>query len=363
MRRRAFTLIEVTLAAVLASLVIMATLSVFTMVDRGERSTSRLYEQSIELSMLHRALERSLYGIVTSPTTSAPPPRTDEDQAQVVADRPGNKPVWRDPDQRPRIYCEIDEGQRFSGRVREGRFTSHEDTSGPMLPQRLELVLTEPPLPGLARSPSEADQAEDTGERYRFGYITRGDRSRREPETRIRADEPPMRCALELWPDSVRDAQERDEPVTIETYLAGPVEGWTLWYRPADRDGVPTDSRDAPSIEGGAYPLLSGITFCRWKFFHDGVRDDVFGATFSSDLPAYVELELETRLGAYVNWMFEVSWISDLEPSDPAFDDQSGEEDGDDEPDDPTAGVSDAQDEAPADPAGGTRDREGEGDE
>ena len=60
MRRRAFTLIEVTLAAVLASLVIMATLSVFTMVDRGERSTSRLYEQSIELSMLHRALERSL---------------------------------------------------------------------------------------------------------------------------------------------------------------------------------------------------------------------------------------------------------------------------------------------------------------
>ena len=332
MTRRAFTLIEVTLAAVLASLVIMATLSVFTMVDRGERSTSRLYEQSIELAMLHRALERSLYGIVTAPTTAAPPPARDqgEEDETVPSDRPGNSPVWRDPEQRPRIYCEIDDAPRFSGRVRTARFTSHEDTSGPMLPQRLELVLTEPPLPGLARSPSQADEADDSGERYRFGYITRGERTRRDTERRIRKSEPPMRCALELWPDSVREAQERGEPVSPETYLNGPVEGWTLWYRPANSDGVPTDSPDAPTEQGGAFPLLSGITFCRWKFFHDGVRDDVFGATFSSDLPSYVELELETRLGAYVNWMFEVSWLSDVEPGDPAFESE-GEEGGNDE--------------------------------
>jgi hypothetical protein len=143
----------------------------------------------------------------------------------------------------------------------------------PESPQRLEVVLSRWPVPrGLA-------------EERRAALGSRA------------ADRVPppgpggaVRCAFELRPG--RDGT------------------WAMWWRPLpliENGGRAARDTD-PAQDPNAVQLISGLTKCRWTAFDNRERKSEIASTWATDLPAYVELEIETAAGPSANWMFEVAW-------------------------------------------------------
>ncbi len=90
-------------------------------------------------------------------------------------------------------------------------------------------------------------------------------------------------------------------------------ESWALWWRPVAPDGSPFRDDYETNRETSALHLAGGLTACRWLVFHRNRRLPEFAATWSGDLPAYIELEITTDAGQYANWIFELGWSSDDE--------------------------------------------------
>jgi hypothetical protein len=61
---------------------------------------------------------------------------------------------------------------------------------------------------------------------------------------------------------------------------------------------------------GRPYFVAGNLKYARWTaFFRKEKRGDLV-STWSSDLPAYVELQVETSAGLQSNWMFEIDWAN-----------------------------------------------------
>jgi len=58
--RRAFTLLEVVLATVIGSMVLLSALAVFRVLDSAERSMQSRFETVQETAIAHRAIQRSM---------------------------------------------------------------------------------------------------------------------------------------------------------------------------------------------------------------------------------------------------------------------------------------------------------------
>jgi hypothetical protein len=116
--------------------------------------------------------------------------------------------------------------------------------------------------------------------------------------------------------------------------------GWTLWYRempprsaafdlsPDERaralagdtsflttDIDPADlALDIDPASLRVVRLVSGLKTCHWRVFRRGEFSSRITAVSARELPAYVELTLETVGGRRENWMFEVGWSDGPEP-------------------------------------------------
>lgn len=88
---------------------------------------------------------------------------------------------------------------------------------------------------------------------------------------------------------------------------------WALWWRPVDERGQPFHEDFEVRRDASALRLAGGLNAFRWSIFHRNQRLPEFEATWSGDLPAYIELELGTTSGQYANWIFELGWTSAAE--------------------------------------------------
>jgi len=235
--RRAFTLIEIVLASAIGGLVIIACLSAMTTLNHADTLLARRTTQSIDLSTVHSAMRTAFLSLSMAPRTSP------NAEAEAARD-PENAPP-------PRLLLEFVKPPIPVSLLGEGRIVKPADR---VATQRLELVLSQPPLAGLRT-------AGPTGQ---------------------------LRGAFELRPTRPEElAHPGDRPL-----------GMSLWWRPMGQRGSLPPGRETM--------LMPGLVVCQWTVFADRERVHEFAASSWNDLPAYVELEVETRDGAYASWLFEV---------------------------------------------------------
>ena len=272
---RGFTLLETVMAAALGGMIVAVCLSVFALVDRTDSAMSRRAQQVSDLSLVHQAMQRSLMSLVMVPRA---PVGINSEGGQNAAPGPGER----------RFVLEFADEQidpRLLGEPRIVPVGDRVDT------QRLELVLSRPPLPGLSTQ-------------------------RRGRETDASAGG--VHGAFELRPTRPEElagsiSVRRNKPA-----------GMSLWWMPIDT----TTSRESL--------LVSGLSVFQWKVFRDRERVDEFHVARWHNLPAYVEVEIETIDGVYATWLFEVDSII-ARPDDLIVPTQSNSEDEDEVGDDESA--------------------------
>ncbi|MBC7771265.1 MAG: hypothetical protein H7210_02100 [Pyrinomonadaceae bacterium] len=146
---------------------------------------------------------------------------------------------------------------------------------------------------------------------------------------------PGLRAVFEIrWdPDVPRGQTSRSAASSNIDESQG---SWSLWWRPVRdievllRDAgepVPdyltaseqllSDGSPASDLARGSVMLASNLQTCRWEMVRTGETTDTFQATWQDELPAYCTLEMRTRSGLWMKWMFEVDWTRGGEPGEP----------------------------------------------
>ncbi len=161
-RRRAagFTLIEVTLAAVLGLIVILIATGVFRMMDRAKQSQAQRMENNLEFASAHRIIQQSMRTLLMADT---PEPRDAELKERIVGDLESATA------ERENMREESVGFNRFTLQPEPSKL----DVYGrPM--QTLELALKVPPVRGNVRSLTAAELRER--EQMMIERFRRGDR-------------------------------------------------------------------------------------------------------------------------------------------------------------------------------------------
>ncbi|MCA9298617.1 MAG: prepilin-type N-terminal cleavage/methylation domain-containing protein [Phycisphaerales bacterium] len=280
MTRRGFTMLEVVMATLIGSLVATTCISLSYALMRTDRSLASRAEQQHDLMIAHLVIQRALGGLVMNKDRDSAPVRPEDIEDPVerarleaqLADQGDDAPQESGP--APRFVLEADTD--FDRLVRRANFAS-----GPRLssPQRLEVVCNTPPVPPpgppitLEALPAHLRTPERVAEVKRLQGIFAGT----------------IRGAFELRP-------EADEDERLH---------YTLWWIPSAGD-----AEEMLTTEAAGTPLVADITRCSWEVFKGRERLGQYHATFATELPAYVTLEIETEAGIYANWMFEIGWVS-----------------------------------------------------
>ncbi len=159
-------------------------------------------------------------------------------------------------------------------------------SEGPQIRPRIILRYDASPLAELPDAPHTPQRLEITTRQGIAGFVA--------PEDgRVYPRRKAVRGVLEL---------RRDTPGT-----------WALWWRPVAPDGSAFREDYESNRQASALRLAGGLTACRWLVFYRNRRVPEFSATWSGDLPAYIELEITTDARQYANWVFELGWTSDAE--------------------------------------------------
>ncbi len=165
--RRGFTLIEVALAAVLGSMVVLVAVSVFSSLETADRVGQEAFDDSLSEALAHEAITKAVGGLAMS--NSTPPPRNAEGN-RMGRDRSEERPEPptdddREPE-RPRLLLELDDA------LPPVMPDTESNNAGLMHPQRLEVALRTRPLFvfGVERGMSVEELAD-------FGYPVDGDRA------------------------------------------------------------------------------------------------------------------------------------------------------------------------------------------
>jgi len=320
-------MLEMVLAMAIGGIVLIATLGLFASLEGAEARAAARARATYELGNLRVVAQRAMATLLVddSPMPGAgigqPAPAEVEEDGTLPRMALGPMPTAG--------------AQRA---LRRARAVSGGSGASVQAPQRFELLLNRPPMatrpPSLSLRPQTRApriSSASTSERG-LGAIASG----------------PARGAFELWP-------EGHTPGSLDADLAwASAETMTLWWvpmlaQPADVRGeqaAPGITGEAPpedgsrvrlpqapgvrpdvSLAGEPVALVTGLTFCQWRVFHERERKTTFQATRLLELPAYIELELETAEGVYANWMFELMWTVGEDPAMAAAED--GAEGGD----------------------------------
>lgn len=347
--RRGFTVLELSLAAVVGGLLVLSAFGVFNALDRSERTLKARFEQSSELARLHTVMRRTFVSLAMSTKNPAPAPRngasgpanapsssalqgsnaagagksrqggpgggaaTDAASAQALRDAgllPSGETATprRDPPPEPaRVVLTQDrrvEAPSMSLLHGVGVEVGA-DVPQEWKPQRLEVVLSRPPVPiprgaELSAFPEAGAGREDlTDEEVSGSTLYRG--------------------IFELTPVAPGTRGPRGErPRNFQT--------WALWWRPmppaAKFGGAEGEVREYELSK----PMLvaSDLSYVRWQFFDDRIRKTEFATAYVKELPAYVEMDVQTASGLWANWLFEVDFLMSNEEGGDASDSSDG---------------------------------------
>lgn len=283
--RRAFTMLELVLASVVASMILLVAGAIFLAAERSERASAAAFERTSQVEVTQGTMRRAFLRLVMTPNVATPP--------EVPP--------------RPRMLLSDD-----------GAATGA---------QRFELVVSKPPVaPGLAGAAGSAAfasedsatlnflSADGSGGQVRGVFELRPDGSRE----RVMAA---LGVANALWD------LPPDLPYQASPPIQSPPPGWTLWWRrlPADeiaalQAGVPVwrDGEDPdPAFEAqrlaGSIRLMTGLTQARWRVFRQDQWVETFEGTMANDLPAYLQFNAVTREGDVFQWLFEVDWTESVQ--------------------------------------------------
>ncbi|MEM9065424.1 MAG: prepilin-type N-terminal cleavage/methylation domain-containing protein [Planctomycetota bacterium] len=240
--RRGFTLLEIVLAVLVSSMVLSACLALFRVLDRSNNALGERAQQFLGVGAAQEAMQNAFTSLLMMSGGGNP-------QAEVG---------------RPRLLLSDPRASGVSG-----------------IP-RLEVVVTKPPLPGLAPFVFEEDLERDE---VRSGNRAsrRGDRERIRREGERYWDGRPIRGAFEL----------RQEPSGL----------WSLVWRNLAVGGEPL--RDVPEQ---TTTLIEGLRSLEWLVFDDRRKQRNYSASRTADIPAYAECRLQTTAGHTALWLFEVVW-------------------------------------------------------
>jgi len=261
-RRRAqlgFTLLELTLAMLIGSIMVTAALGVFGALARADRAFESRADQTSQSEIIYLVAQRALRGLVVER------PASQEEVEELGA---------------PRLVLEPDLSADLP-RMTEPGWSSQVILIGSERdrPQRLEVVVDRQPIMSDLMRASPDVTAEQLG---------------LDPELFQPVAVAAERGAFELRPNGLATTGKPK---------------WRLIWRPMipmlDEEGV---TRFFPAPEGYEVELASDITFLRWQAFVSGDRLLKHTCTQVLELPAYVELELQMAGGTMANWMFEIAW-------------------------------------------------------
>lgn len=304
--RRGFTILETVLAASLAAVIAAIALGMFLGMERTDRSLAVRAEQSSDLARSRLVMQRTFLSLLM--TNSRPPQRRPAGEAPRSGDDPATPATPAPPEREltPRLFLDAD--PRFAGMTMSRREDSR--TYGV---QRLELVLTDAPVPDstrdiwewVERAPSLRDRAAaSTDPAADPQPVTEGDADPEEAQAPVRA----VRGAFEFRPQERRSEQGRLE--AMETRRGATPESpalWELWWVPLAPKGEYTDDPPPPlPLLGEPYRVASNLRYARWTLYDDREKKVRHSAALRQHLPAYAELTLETGAGLAAEFMFEV---------------------------------------------------------
>lgn len=148
---------------------------------------------------------------------------------------------------------------------------------------------------------------------------------------------PGLRGVFEIRWDPERTSTVRQTSLRPGASTIDQTQGsWSLWWRPVPEaeilmrnagEAVPDylaasdlllpDGSPATDLARGSVMLASNLETCRWEMVRSGETTDTFSATWQDELPAYTTLEMRTKSGLWMKWMFEVDWTRGGEPGEP----------------------------------------------
>ncbi|MFO0830239.1 MAG: hypothetical protein U0637_00210 [Phycisphaerales bacterium] len=394
--RAAFTLIEVALATVIGSIVLIAALSLVATMERTQRTVARRAADTAQLQRTQMVLQRAFGSILVSAPapqrpasvavaqpagqdgTSAPgggsatttaASNTPSVSREVPAESRGRRAPGEAPDRGPGARRESGPAGSTAPATGAGtgsgaqppttttpsasqplvrppedappRVILHHDdlvsrffmtlketdgTVSRIAPQRLEMVLIEPPVPTQQPDPFVLAQQVRLEAKRRGIAHERPDQSDQAPDTA--GQEPdaasnPDAAASEDWGiRAVRGAFELlpKEDQSGQALLGedGNPKAWELWWVPlAPRmtiEEVREMGRARAVLEASSYGqpfrVATDLTACRFRMFSDRTRKEEYQATIQNELPAYAEVDVATVAGVSATWLFEVSWAT-----------------------------------------------------
>lgn len=303
--RHAFTLIELTMAIVIGTVILFAAMGMFHTMERADAIAEVRAEENTQLKRTQHVTNRAMGSLLVmsrEDQQAADAAREAREQADgaFADEQPGALADALDPTEelpdlaRPRVLLGPDprlQGVEMTRRVRIG----NEGLGAPetTVPQRLELALSAPCV-----IPSFADEQR----RYRIAQLGLA----------------PIEIGSSVDAEgAVRGAFVfRDERRVNDLGLRV----FSFWWLP-----VAGDAQDAAMIEAeqfdpalidGAVMLMDSVVWGRWRFFKEAQWRDEFAVFGELDLAAYGELELTTAQNVTVAWLFELAWTVGTDPED-----------------------------------------------
>lgn len=337
MNRRAFTLLEVVLALALGTVIVGVAWALMVSVDRADRSIEAAGNDALELERARLVMSRMSSSILMAPGSDprklAPKEGEEEDKTKNRRrNRTGINPD--DPLPTPRIMLGPDlaaggvmtpERSILDPTLLAERMVPAGELGTGVVPQRLEVVLVDPPVPTsfdkfeaarrvLRRNADRAQRVSDAAAGAEDAEaLADAAAEEPEPDVAVRA----FRGIFQLRPETPTDVelarQARGEAVRPR---------WRLeWQALMPRGTFAQDSTPPEAIVDGPPRVIArDLVYANWVFFDNGERKTLYEGTWGSDLPAYVELEAETSRGVRVNWMFEIGWAFGPEVPPPTTD-------------------------------------------
>jgi len=299
MARRGFTLLEVLLSTVLASLVVLAGLSVMATLARVDRTLGIRSRATTEMATTHVLLQKMFRATVLSDVDQTPGAEPDEQIEQPENVSPARfaqelrirqdmtlvPAHWMRGIDDDRAWATDSEGQRVAlprlilrPDISPSLVRAAADLGFTGVMQSLEIVTSEPP--GGMRWPSLLTPEESAVMARRI-IASRG--------------------LLEVRPEADGDDVS-----------------WSLWWRPLMPDGRPFPGDGEYGDENYGLRLVSGLREYRWQVFFRGQWLEQFHATNGVDIPAYIQLRIATTSGMEATWLFEVGGTTGPEAVDPA---------------------------------------------
>lgn len=324
-RGRGFTLLEVTLASIIGALIVLSVLGVLSAFDRSDRALARRFQQADDLVRTQTVLRRTFAKIVLT-NEATPDDLPDEPPRKNTST--GSLPKREAPKAypAPRLLLTDDTSPGIGTMTRRPQ---RGQEFRPVRPQRLEIVVEASPIaddgpirvtPAMLKNspPSETPPpAADTNNPAPTGTDLNPDAAD-QPAEEEETESPIgfVRGTLELRPTVLRPGREPPERQTYDLY----------WTRLAPRDPTPRLDTPLPPATriATSVRIASNITYLNYRVFEDRNWHTQHSAIYFQQLPAYVEVEIETANGLSAKWLFEVGWMRGPEVPSPAKDEKAG---------------------------------------